>query len=135
MQHVVISGLWAIYGRPSGISYDSYVSKVLDRMNAHINNLRSYTNVSGIQHHHVTAYHSIMSQTYDDNLLDDGTSTLRGFLESIPKFQFEDFGRKDAAESMIRLLEYLFSPTASRRSVITAAVAIIDYKPSAPGKK
>jgi hypothetical protein len=134
MQHVLISRIMPIYVRPS-TSDNGYVSKVYHWMRAHIDNLQVYTNVSVIQHHHVTAYHSIMSQTYDDILLDDGTSTLREILESIPKFQAKDLGRKDAAESMIRLLDYFFSPTASRRSVFTAAGAIIDYKPSTPGKK
>jgi hypothetical protein len=73
-----------------------------------------------------------MSQTYDDGLLDDGTSTLKAMMESIPKFG--NFGKNSSAESIIKLLDYLFSPTASRRSVITAAVAIIDYKPSTPCK-
>jgi hypothetical protein len=100
-------------------------------MRAHIR-YQSYLYVSGIQHHHIKAYHNIMSQTYDDSLLDDGISTLNAMMESIPKLS--DSEKKSSAESAIRMLVYLLSPTASRRSFVTAAAAIIDYKPSAPGK-
>jgi hypothetical protein len=87
-----------------------------------------HLNVSEIQIYHVTAYHSIMSQTYDDNLLDDGSSALKAILQVTP-----DVGEKASAQSMMDLVAYLFTPAASRRSAMTAARAIHDYKSSEPG--
>jgi hypothetical protein len=98
------------------------------RLKSHIMHLRLYANVSGIHRYHVTAYHSIMSQTYDDALLDDGTF-LRAILQATPGVR-----EKALAMSMMELVAYLFTPAASRRSPMTAARAIRDYEPSASGK-
>jgi hypothetical protein len=134
-QYLLYPLLNTLYERFSFISPEGYVWHILRRITNHIDDLQSYRNVSAIQRHHATAYHNIMSQTYDDSLLDDGMSVLKAMMESIPSPRFESFGRKSSAESMIGLLDYLFSPAASRRSGITAAVAIIDYKPFVPGKQ
>ena len=91
--------------------------------------LYEYGKVGDIQAHHVMAYHSIMSQTYDDNLLDDGSTALKAILQVTPKV-----GEKASAQSMMELVAYLFTPAASRRSALTAVNAIHDYKPSRYGK-
>jgi hypothetical protein len=64
-----------------------------------------------------------MTQTYDDNLLDDGSSALKAILQVTPKA-----GEKASAQSMMSLVAYMFTPAASRRSAMTAARAIHDYK-------
>jgi hypothetical protein len=130
LQHLLFAGLRVIYLQlPSPSSAQDYVLHAVVRVRHHIDNLQSYTDVSAIQRHHIIAYHNIMAQTYDDCLLDDGTSTLKAMMESIPYS-----GKRISTASMLNLLDYLFSPTASRRSVATATFAIIHYKPSAPGK-
>jgi hypothetical protein len=122
-----------IVAQLSNITSADYAWHLIDSVRTHIKYLQGYLYVSEIQSYHATAYHGIMSQTYDDSLLDEGTSTLNAMMECIPKLS--DLGKKISAEAMMRSLASLFSPTASRRSVITAAIAIIDYKPSAPGKQ
>jgi hypothetical protein len=69
-----------------------------------------------------------MSQTYDNILLDDGSSILKAILQVTP-----NVGEKASAQSMIELVAYLFTPAASRRSAMTAARAIHDYEPSESG--
>jgi hypothetical protein len=103
---------------------------VYDWIHDHIKHLREYEKVEKIQSHHVTAYHSIMSQTYDDNLLDDSSSALQAILQVTP-----DVGEKSSAQSMMELVAYLFTPAASRRSAMTASRVIQDYKPSRQGKQ
>jgi hypothetical protein len=70
-----------------------------------------------------------MSQTYDDALLDDGSSALKAILQATPGVR-----EKALSMSMMELVAYLFTPAASRRSPMTAARAIRDYEPSASGK-
>jgi hypothetical protein len=118
--------LHAAYNSP----LERHTKNICDRLNAHITHLRAYGNTSEIQTHHITAYHNIMSQTYDDNLLDDGSSALKAILQVTP-----DVGEEGSAKLMIELVAYLFTPAASRRSAMTAARAIHDYKPSEPGKQ
>jgi hypothetical protein len=128
--HVLYSGFLALYWRaPSRSLLNRLADTVTDQLYDHSTHLRVYGNVSEIQTHHITAYHSIMSQTYDDNLLDDGSSALKAILQVTP-----DVGKKASAQSMMELVAYLFTPAASRRSAVTAARAIHDYKPSGPGK-
>jgi hypothetical protein len=62
-----------------------------------------------------------MSQTYDDSLLDDGSSGLEQMLD-ITLSQ-----KKASQEAMIQLLVYLLSPTASRRSALTTIDVIHKY--------
>jgi hypothetical protein len=64
-----------------------------------------------------------MSQTYDDNLLDDASSALKAILQVTPVA-----GDKASAQLMMELVAYLFTPAASRLSAMTAARAIHDYK-------
>jgi hypothetical protein len=131
--HVLYRIFRAPYPRvPVRSLLERYARKVADRIDAHITDLRTYgkLNDSEIETHHVTAYHSIMSQTYDDNLLDDGSSALKAILQVTP-----GVGEKAIASSMMELVAYLFTPAASRRSAMTAARAIHDYEPSEPGKQ
>jgi hypothetical protein len=104
-------------GRPIWIAYHG-VDNHLEYLQANGN-----LDVSEIQTHHITAYHSIMTQTYDDNLLDDGSSTLKAILQGTPRL-----GEEALSQSMMELVAYMFTPAASRRSAMTAARAIHDYK-------
>jgi hypothetical protein len=122
-----------LFTQLASITSDDYAWHLIHCVGAHIVYLRGYLYVSEIQSYHAIAYHGIMSQTYDDSLLDNGTSTLNAMMECIPKLS--DLEKKNSAEAMMKSLCSLFSPTASRRSVTTAAIAIIDYKPSALGKQ
>jgi hypothetical protein len=120
-----------LYQRASRRSpLERHAKNIRDRIGAHITHLRAYGNTSKIQSQHITAYHSIMSQTYDDNLLDDGSSALKAILQATP-----GVGEKASAQSMMELVAYMFTPAASRRSAMTAARAIYDYKPSRRGKQ
>jgi hypothetical protein len=123
-------GLVALHWGLPTCALRRHVGSVSDGIYSHIMHLRAYRNVSNIQIHHVKAYHSIMSQTYDDSLLDDGSSALKAVLQVTPSLK-----EKALASSMMELVAYLFSPVASRRSAMTAARAIHDYKPSRPGKQ
>jgi hypothetical protein len=128
--HVINRGFHTLYLRASYNSpLEHHTKNISDRLDAHITHLRAYGNTSKFQSHHITAYHSIMSQTYDDNLLDDGSSALKAILQVTP-----DVGEKASAQSMMELVAYLFTPAASRRSAMTAARAIHDYKLPGPGK-
>jgi hypothetical protein len=86
----------------------------------------------------IAAYKGIMKETFDDSLLDDGTSVLGNII------RWGEPGRSESASadqgvsvampkdnvspsSMLDLLEYLLSPTASRRSALTAAKIICDH--------
>jgi hypothetical protein len=129
--HGLYLGFNTLYQRASHRSpLERHAKNIQDRIRAHIMHLRAYGNTSKIQPHHITSYHSIMSQTYDDNLLDDGSSALKAILQVTPYV-----GQKTSAQSMMELVAYLFTPAASRRSAMTAARAIYDYKPSKPGKQ
>jgi hypothetical protein len=127
---VIYHGFHVLYWyAPYKSPLERHTGNVRDRVNSHITHLRAYGNTSEIQTHDITAYHSIMTQTYDDNLLNDGSSALKAILQLTP-----EVGEKGSAKSMIELVAYLFTPAASRRSAMTAARAIHDYKPSRPGK-
>jgi hypothetical protein len=129
--HVIYRGFLTLYERASYNSpLEHHTKNISDWLDAHITNLRAYGNTSEIQFHHITAYHSIMTQTYDDNLLDDGSSALKGILQVTP-----DVGEKASAQSMMELVGYMFTPAASRRSAMTAARVIHDYKLSEPGEQ
>jgi hypothetical protein len=129
--HVIYRGLDALYRRTrSGSPLERHAWNVRDRVNAHLTHLRTYGNTSKIQTYHITAYHSIMSQTYNDSLLDDGSSALKAILQVTLKAR-----QKALAQSMMELMTYLFTPTASRRSAMTAARAIQSYETSEPGKQ
>jgi hypothetical protein len=93
----------------------------------HTTDLKAYGELSEPQSHHVTAYGNIMSQTYDDSLLDDGLSALKEMLQ-VARW------KKASAQAMMKLVAYLFTPAASHRSAMTAAKCILDYKLSGPGK-
>jgi hypothetical protein len=123
MEHVLHPGLRALYLRLSD-PLDDYIWNLRDWVGNQIGHLQAYKNTSEIRSQHITAYHSIMSQTYDDNLLDDGSSALKAILQVTP-----DTRDKALASSMMELVAYLFTPAASRRSAMTAARAIHDYKP------
>jgi hypothetical protein len=131
---VLYRGLYALWLHLPGSALDQHIESAYDSINTHIKYLGAYgnLNVSRIQMPHITAYHSIMSQTYDDNLLDDGSSALKGILQATP-----DVGEKASAQSMMELVAYLFTPAASRRSAMTATRAINDYKTRrwTPGKQ
>jgi hypothetical protein len=96
-------------------------------MLTHITVLKSYGELSTPQSHHVTAYGNIMSQTYDNSLLDDGLSILKEMLQLARQ-------KKASAQSMMKLVAYLFTPAASHRSAMTAAKSVLDYKLSGPSK-
>jgi hypothetical protein len=115
---------------PKESSLQRHAENIVDWIVAHITRIREYGQVKKIQSHHITAYHSIMSQTYDDNLLDDGSSALKAILQVTP-----DVGEKASTQSMMDLVAYLFTPVASRRSTMTAVRAIYDYEPSRHGKQ
>jgi hypothetical protein len=123
-------GAAALYSQFPRSALSPHIFNIYPTIRDHIWHLRAYRNVSGIHIHHITAYHTIMSQTYDDNLLDDGSSALKAILQVTP-----GKGDKASTQSMMDLVAYLFTPAASRRSAMTAARAIEDYKPSTPGKQ
>jgi hypothetical protein len=130
--YAIYLGFRTLYLRAAddpGSRLERHTRSISKRLEAHMTHLRAYGNTSEIHLHHITAYHSIMSQTYDDNLLDDGSSALKAILQVTP-----EVGEKASAQSMMELVAYLFTPVASRRSAMTAARAIHDYKPSGPGK-
>jgi hypothetical protein len=124
---------YALYYRSRGGStLERHLWTAYHGANNHLEYLQANgnLNVSKIQTHHITAYHSIMTQTYDDNLLDDGSSALKAILQVTPYV-----GEKASAQSMMELVAYLFTPAASRRSAMTAARAIHDYKSLEPSKQ
>jgi hypothetical protein len=99
-------------------------------------------NNTEITHGIIEAYKGIMCKTFDDDLLDDGTSALGGIFTRWEKEKLEakepradpdqavnmETQRANTSQySMLDLLEYLLSPTASRRSALTAAKIICDY--------
>jgi hypothetical protein len=90
----------------------------------------SADNLSVISSSTLGVYHRIMSQTYDDELLDDASSALANILR---RYSFTPDARTimmdsdQSRESVIGLLKYLLSPRASRRSLLTAAVAICHF--------
>jgi hypothetical protein len=129
MGHVLIPGLYILY-RWLPKPLDHYIWRVRDWVEDHKIGLQTYTDTSRIRNRHITAYHNIMSQTFDDNLLDDGSSALMAMLEANP-------ARDDnaLAEYMMQLVAYLCTPVASSRSAMTAARAIYDYNPWGPGKQ
>jgi hypothetical protein len=104
------------------------IGTVSARMLTHIIHLEAYGDVSTPQSHHITAYGNLMSQTYDESLLDDGLSALKEMLQLAAQ-------GKTSARSMMELVAYLFTPAASRRSAMTAARSILDYRLSGPGKQ
>jgi hypothetical protein len=119
--------MWSLYALSHGFhvlwlctpidsSLEWHALNIRDRVRAHITHLREYGKVDKIQTYHLIAYHSIMTQTYDDNLLDDGSSALKAILQFTPVV-----GEKASAQSMMELVAYLFTPAASRRSAMTAA--------------
>jgi hypothetical protein len=129
--YALYHGFYALYVRASYRPFlGRHANNITNRLRAHIMHLREYGKVEKLQTHHITAYHSIMSRTYDDNLLDDGSSALKAILQVAPTV-----GEKASAHSMMELVAYLFTPAASRRSTMTAARAIYDYKPSRRGKQ
>jgi hypothetical protein len=128
--HILYRGLDALYWHLPPSVLDNRLQTAYNAIQTRIMYLRGYRTASKIQAHHVTAYHNIMSQTYDDNLLDDGSSILKAILQATP-----NAGEKVLASSMMELVAYLFTPAASRRSAMTAARVIHDYKPSGPGEQ
>jgi hypothetical protein len=129
---VLSHGLRALYFRLRNSALAPHIGSAYERVKAHIMHVRAYgiLDLSEVENHHIKAYHNIMSQTYDDNLLDDGSSALKAILQVTPVV-----GEKASSQSMMDLVAYLFTPAASRRSAMTAARAVHDYKPSRQGKQ
>jgi hypothetical protein len=129
---VLSRGLHALYLRLPSSALDPHIRSAYEGVRAHITHVQAYgiLDLSKVDTYHIKAYHSIMSQTYDDSLLDDGSSALKAILQVTL-----DAGENASAQSMMNLVAYLFTPAASRRSAMTAARAIYDYKPSEPGKQ
>jgi uncharacterized membrane protein YdcZ (DUF606 family) len=65
----------------------------------------------------IEAFYSILSETYDDELLDNSSSVLSGILRQ----EWVNRPVADRVKEMVLTLEYLASPQASRRSILTVA--------------
>jgi hypothetical protein len=74
---------------------------------------------AGLSNDNIVTYLSITSQTFDDSLLDDALSALENmFFHARVRFL------QGSVQEPWTLLEYLLSPQASRRSIVTVASAI-----------
>jgi hypothetical protein len=124
--------LRALHSRFHSRSLRHHILTAYRGVDNHLEYLQANGNldVSKIQTYHISAYHTIMTQTYDDNLLDDGSSALKAFLQATPREE-----TKASAQSMMELVAYMLTPAASRRSAMTATRAIHDFKLSEPGKQ
>jgi hypothetical protein len=102
-----------------------WVRRRYQRYKASLERLRSFSledDPKKISPSNILAYYSILSSTYDDEMLDDASSALSKILDNVSSSLGLTLARD--RNQMVELLEYLLSPRASRRSVVTAANAI-----------
>jgi hypothetical protein len=104
-------------------AFFSFLFRVFRRLSRRIASATEDEVVGDISSSSIHAYHAILSETYDDEMVDDASSALQGILSSNVATRTFNTHMK-YKEKINDLLRHLLSPRASRRSFHTASAVM-----------